>query len=203
MRPRFYDGSERYTILNSLPDRESVDIYLSVRSFEALFVSAFCEMLKPFHDARARLEARQRTLRDTPPSWFDLAERLADNFPEARVHVWTFEDYVRDPAFVVKTLTGLELDGLDGRPAPETTRAPSLEAIRLAEELDPSLKMPERMEIVRDLFINSPKQPGEVLRMFSDEEAAWLRDCYTRDLERIQDSSRVTLLRPQAAAVSS
>ena len=38
MRPRFYDGSERYTILNSLPDRESVDIYLSVRSFEALFV---------------------------------------------------------------------------------------------------------------------------------------------------------------------
>lgn len=203
MRPRFYDGSERYTILNSLPDRESVDIYLSVRSFEALFVSAFCEMLKPFHDARARLEARQRTLRDTPPSWFDLAERLADNFPEARVHVWTFEDYVRDPAFVIKTLTGLELDGLDGRPAPETTRAPSLEAIRLAEELDPSLKMPERMEIVRDLFINSPKQPGEVLRMFSDEEAAWLRDCYTRDLERIQDSSRVTLLRPQAAAVSS
>ncbi|MGY6696718.1 MAG: hypothetical protein ACXIUW_11955 [Roseinatronobacter sp.] len=203
MRPHFYDGSQKFTILNSLPDRESVDIYLSIRSFETLFVSAFCEMLKPFHDARARLEARRRTLQDMPPSWFELANRLGDSFPDARIHVWKFEDYIKHPGFVVKALTGLELDDLDGRPAPDRTRSPSPKAIKLAEELDPALKVQDRMKIVQELFADHPKQSGETIELFSGDETAWLRDCYTRDLEKIEASARMTLVLPQAAALPS
>ena len=196
LRPALYDGSERLETLAELPDAQEVEIFLSIRSFDTLLVSAYCEFLKPFHDARARLEQRRRTLRDTPPSWFALAERLADRFPQAKLRVWTFEDYVPQPGFVVRALTGVELDDLDNRPAPSRTRAPSPRAIALAEGLDPGLGVRERMQRVQELYMAHPKQAGESLDLFSAEEVDWLRGCYANDLEKIRRSARMELLQP-------
>ena len=75
-RTKLYDGSERFWTIENLPDPSGIDIFISIRSFDTLFVSAFCEILKPFHDARERFERRLQTIEVHPPSWHEGTSEL-------------------------------------------------------------------------------------------------------------------------------
>ena len=192
--PRLYDGSERFQTIENLHDAKSIELFLSIRSFDTFFMSAFCEALKPFPDMRMRLNKRKQSFCEAPPSWFDLATRIADRFPNARLYVWTFEDYLKDPNIAVHALTGVHFDRLENIPAPSTTKSPSLRAIALAENLDPHLDTRERMRQVQAIYLENPKEPGEKINLFTDEETSFLRDCYRHDLERLEACERITLL---------
>lgn len=195
-RSSLYKGTERFHTIEQLPDAEKIDIFLSIRSFETFFVSTFCEALKPMPDIRGRLNDRKRTFRDSPPSWFDLATRIADRFPAAGVHVWTFEDYLENPQIAIHALTGVHLDSLEKIPAPRRTKSPSPRAVALAESLDPQLDTRERMRQVEAIYLENPKDSGESIDLFTDEETSWLLDCYRQDLERLGASGRINLLTP-------
>jgi hypothetical protein len=189
-----FNGTERFHVIEDLPAMGKLDIFLSIRSLDSLFISAFSEALKPLPDARARLDKRKQSFKDNPPSWFDLAIRIADRFPAANVHVWRFEDYLKNPQLAIHALTGVYLDRLEHIPAPSKTRSPSLRAIELAEQLDPQLKGQDRMRHVEEIYLANPKQPDEKNELFNDEETAWLQACYRQDLEWIRASDRLNLL---------
>jgi hypothetical protein len=190
-----YKGTEKLRTIEQLPDAEKLDIFLSIRSFDTFFVSAFCEACKPFHDMRNRLDDRKRTFRESPPSWFEFATRIANRFPNAGLHVWTFEDYLTDPNIAIQALTGVHFDNLESLPAPSRTKSPSLRAIALAEGLDPQMSRRERMRQVQAIYLEHPKEPGEKIDLFTEEETSWLKDCYRRDLERLEACDRITLLK--------
>ncbi|MEE4210371.1 MAG: hypothetical protein V2I43_14045 [Parvularcula sp.] len=197
LRPHFYSGSERWATLDRIAPFVDLDIYLSVRSFDTLFVSAFCEILKPFPDARRRFEARRATLRQIPPSWAELAHRIAARYQSARVHVWRFEDYTVDPSYVFKSLTKIDMADAT-KEVPSKTRSPSARAIKLSEALDLSLDVRTRMEFVQEIYDAHPKSPGERIDLFSDEEINWLQELYHRDIDAIAQSNQLSLMLPRS-----
>lgn len=194
LRERFYLGSERLGLLDRISARFETKIFLSVRSFDSLFISAFSEILKPFPDARVRLENRRRTLRTNPPSWLELAERLAHRYPEAQVCVWRFEDFVVDPRAIVEQFVGRELDDLEVGQAPGRTQSPSPRGIELAEGLSSTLSVRERMSEVQKIYDENPKTSGETIDILSPDEIAWLQDEYERDCDRLRQSEFVKLI---------
>ena len=195
LRVPFYHCSERWAILDRLAGSAQLEIFLSVRSFDTLFASAFCEILKPFPDARRRLETRLATLQESPPSWAELAHRIADRYPMAKVHVWRFEDYTTDPGFVFKSLTGVDMRKTKDE-VPTKTRSQSPLGIELAETLDASLDIRTRMEAVQQIFNAHPKSRGEKIRLLRESEIIFLRDLYQRDIEEIAKSDRLHLMPP-------
>ena len=191
-----YGDSRRLRLVDSLPDCESLALFLSIRNYGTLYASVFADVLKAFPDARRRFDDFRGRAASSRPQWTGLVAAIRAEFPQAALHVWTFEDHVAQPRFTLEALTGTPVDRFVDVPPPVNTRSPSRRGIELAEAVDPGLPFRERRRRVEEIYFNHPKQAGEDLGLFSAEDLAAFDRAYAEDLEAIAGIEGVRLLRP-------
>lgn len=184
--------------MRRLMGSSQVRLYLSVRAFDGIVPSAYFELLKSEAAADAILERFLHSMRDTPPSWTRLAERVRAAWPRATLRIWRYEDYAADPRPILRALTGIENLALADTPIPERTRSPSSSALGEVRSLDPQLPKPERRERVREIFSRHPRQPGEpAAQILSADEAGFLREIYEADMAHLARRFPGILITPE------
>lgn len=190
----FYGGAEhRLEALASLGKQEELDLFLSIRSTEKTLSSAYSHVILR-HPLPENFKAiAERTLR-RPPRWSDLVARARKTIPNARLHVWTLEDYTRQPNDIMSQLCGVELPIHKSLPPPLGTQSVSNETIARLEQLDPSLGRVAYQKAAA-LIAESDDRTNK-FSPFSDSESKILAESYAEDLDRIERNFPGVLFRP-------
>lgn len=188
----------RLEFINSLPERVSVKVFLSIRSFDTILPSAYVQSLRTdsriasvrifpdgFDPLRAQVLAH-------PPSWTDLVERLQRLLPRAKIRVWAFEDYLRDPRTVMAAFCGVPMPATE-LPAPATpnsTRSPSAKAVADIEALDRDIPPIAFAEAVQSIIETDLAYTGgtEPYQPFTPDERVFLKEVYAKDLAALDQA---------------
>ncbi|WP_138470110.1 hypothetical protein [Poseidonocella sp. HB161398] len=174
-------------VIRHLAGRAETAVFLGIRSFDSLLPSAYAQTLKavpPPPGGMARIRAE---LARSPPSWAELADRLAAALPGASLRIWRQEDYRRDWRQILDLYAGCPLGPLAELPPPALTRSPSASAVAEAEALDPALPRAERIARVRAIYAARPAGPEHgSYAPLSLAETDRLRTRYEEDLEVIR-----------------
>ena len=197
LRGAFYPKAEwNLATFGSLSGgRRELRLFLSVRSFETLLPSAYVQTLRgmPFPGGFGPVKAA--TL-NRPPSWAELAARIRRTLPQARLHLWTFEDYGAHDREILARFVGAEIPAGEPLPPPPSTRSPSSRAIAEMEKLEDGLGYLDRTRAAAEIAARDTERGGgERFAPFSDAERALLQEAYAEDLARIEADHPGTLLR--------
>lgn len=187
LSPVFYPSFRGAHIVTEMQKTAPVTLFLGVRSYDRLLPSAYAQMMKSFAPDpywQSRLGA---DVLKTPPSWFDLIERLMAAFPGAALRVWRQEDYSAHWQKILTAFAGRNVGEFPQIPPPTRTTSPSQEAIHQAEALDRSLSVEERRMRVKKIFYNDGPNAaaGTPFRPYQSETVSALRQKYEQDLQRI------------------
>lgn len=196
IRGEYYPLSRfNLAVIDRLARQVPVTLFLSLRAPDTFFPSAYAEQLHHgpapdggFRDLGARLLAR-------PPSWAQLVARIRKDAPAADLRIWRYEDYRMLSARIFKLLTGQDSGPLDDLAALAIRKGGSAVAVAEAEQLDPSLSRPERLQRVSEIYAD-PALGGPAFRPFTPEQSAILQDRYARDLQLIEKMVPGALLLP-------
>jgi hypothetical protein len=185
LEPTFYSQADQsLSRLSSLGLRADVELFLSIRSYDALLPSAYVESLKHGTAPRGGFGSVKERLLAVPPSWYDLVARIRAATPGMPLHIWRQEDYRANARAIMEAVCGRALGALPEISDPTGTRSPSAGAIATVEALPRDLPWAERMARVRAVF--AAADPGaDRFRPFGPPERQRLRALYEADLERI------------------
>jgi len=181
------------------------EIFLSVRNYADFFAGAYVEYVRSLQNDSTAITTPQmmRTrVFNHMPGWNGVINIVAQHFPQARIFVWRFEDFVADermaPALLQK-LVGNMVDvqsfkapqGNSQRQSASARAMAELERIALTDGLPRMVA--ERQEIQNRFPRNAQNgrfDPWEVW------ERAHLDRLYARDITRLRTNRSVTLLEP-------
>jgi hypothetical protein len=195
LTPTFYPQADlSIARLASLAGRAELELFLSIRSYEALLPSAYVETLKHGTRPEGGFAAVKERLLAVPPSWFDLVGRIRAAAPGVRLRVWRQEDYRSNAHAIMQAFCGAPLGELPAISDPAWTRTPSAAAVAEAERLPADLPRPERLRRVMAIFTASlPK--GDRFQPLSEAEQRHLQARYEADLARIAEAWPDVLMR--------
>lgn len=170
-------------------------LFLSVRSFETLLPSAYVQTLRGMSFPGGFAPVRAAAL-NRPPSWAELVARIRRTLPQARLRLWTFEDYGAHDREILSRFVGAEIPTGEPLPPPESTRSPSARAIAEMERLEDGLGYLDRTRAAAKIAARDAERGGgERFAPFSDAERALLQEAYAEDLARLEAEHPGTLLR--------
>lgn len=197
----FYPLAEQtLSRIASLGGRADLQLFLSIRSYDALLPSAYVESLKHSVPAPGGFEALRERLLANPPSWYDLLERIHAAAPGVPIRIWRQEDYRANAQEIMEEFCGCPLGELPEISDPSWTRTPSATAIAAAERV-PEMPQPERLVRVKALF--SASAPGDDrFNPLSDAERRQLRGRYEADLARIAETWPGAMMRFASAELA-
>jgi len=196
--PFYPRAGRRLAAFAALAGHAEVEIFLSVRGFAGVLPSAYVQVLRwravPGGFAPIRAAALAR-----PPSWAELARRLARALPQARLTVWRAEDYRAHEAAVLSRFCGVAVPAGEALPPPERTRSPPAGVVAALEGLDPGLvgHGPRAAALART---GPAPARGAAFMPFSEAERALLSEAYDADLARLAREMPGVLLVPGAGA---
>ncbi len=177
---RFYPDLSALDLLRRAAGADALSLFVSIRSYDTLAVSAFFEILKAFPDARARWEAGVARMLAGGGGWPELMARIERRVPGAQLCFWRQEDYSADPGRIVAAFLGVDLPPLPEIDRPGRTRAPALSALAEVDALDPGLPVARRIARVREIYARHPAQNAPA--MLSEADATSLAARYERDV---------------------
>lgn len=132
--PLYPHAEQRLRSLKALPPaRFNLSLFLSIRSFDEAFPSAYAQALRA-RPIPGGMSPLIESLWRNPPSWTSYVKRLARRFPEIPITVWTIDRYLADPEAIAEVFVGIPVSDLKSE-APASTRTPSSAAIAQVEEL--------------------------------------------------------------------
>jgi hypothetical protein len=200
LEPTFYPQADlSMARLATLGLRAELELFLSIRSYDALLPSAYAESLKHGTAPEGGFAAIRERLLAVPPSWYDLVGRIRAAAPGVPLHVWRQEDYRANAPAIMEAFCGSPLGELPEISDPAWTRSPSATAVAAAERLPADLARPERLRRVKAIYTASDPD-GDRFRPFTEAEGRQLRARYDADLDRIADAWPDVLMRfPRAA----
>ena len=169
--------------MDALSRRSDLHIFLSIRPFEDIVPSAFAHMRARWPMAERFDAIRDRVLRQ-PPRWSELVGRIRKALPGARMHLWTFDSFLKQPHAVMSRLSGVDIPAGALAPVPKRTRSPSREAMERLEKLDQTIAPNAYHQAARQIATND-NGTGKYAP-FTDSERHLLQDVYAEDLERIR-----------------
>lgn len=126
---------DRLGIIRRLLRKNSVKLFLSIRSFDRVLPGAYATELIRNPSAPAILQRFLTFLDAKPPSWVAVIERVLAAAPGAELRVWRQEDYRDKPQDILSEFAGVTIDRMPELPPPPSTVTPSDDAIRMVESL--------------------------------------------------------------------
>lgn len=166
----------------SLGDAE-IDLFLSIRSFDALLPSAYVQALRS-RPVKGGFSALLQSWMRHPPSWVELAERVSGALPGARLHIWTYEDYAARPLPIQQFFVGTAAVRALDLPRPKATRTPSREAVSQLEQIGFCLTRSQYRRVAARIC--EEDQGSTVYSPLDLESQEWLADSYAKDLDRLR-----------------
>lgn len=181
-RRPYSHAESRLKALSTLLGTEHLHLFLSIRSFDTLLPSAYVQAIR-HRRMPGGIDALRRRWRRHPPSWVDLIERIQRAIPDARLHLWTFEDYPAHVHDILSAFCGTpHVEDLH-LPAPSHTVTPSVAAVGRIEAIDWRLRRGAyRREVNRILESDSG---GDAYSPLNPDERASLSQGYQRELDLI------------------
>jgi hypothetical protein len=192
-RTLYPDAESRLSMLTYLLRSANLHLFLSIRSFEEILPSAYAQHLRSRPVAEPFEVFRDSWLRQ-PPSWANLIGRIRATLPDARLNVWTLEEYRIWSGQIIADFSGTRA-GQDLRlPPPGTTLMPSASAVALIKNVDHRLRGKDyRAEVEKICQQDSDQTKFSPL---SADERTVLAKLYRADLERIKSLYPGALMKP-------
>ncbi|MGB0498347.1 MAG: glycosyltransferase family 2 protein [Rubricella sp.] len=179
------------------------EVHVAIRNYADFFAAAYVEYLRSAKSATGAnyVPERQMILKVTErmPNWHDLLRAVGVAFPEARLHVWRYEDYGALSETVLANILG---PGVDiGRLAPPKDRnaRPSAshraveELLFVAETEGIDAAAARRVEI-QEAWPRGAAHPG--YDPWTAQERAHLTRTYDRDWDAIRRDPALTIVAP-------
>lgn len=178
------NADERMRRLRNLVKGGPTTLFLSIRNPANIIPSAYSQCLRAGARGIPNIrEICQRSLAN-PPSWTDLVRRIRKGFPEARLVVWTFEDYITNPNPYLDLLVGKPVGDWPSLETPTSTRGMSAETIDRIHALDRSLSRREHIERCAKLAAEDTGRTR--FQPFSADEIADITRTYEKDLAELE-----------------
>jgi hypothetical protein len=188
LRPVLFPNAElRLRMAIDMVRSSNVRVYVSLRSYESIFASAFVHILKfnpqaiDFFD-----ELQNRVMMGYHPSYVDLFRRLGKVSGRDSLFYWDMHDYLDCPNRILAPLTdncwddGVEIFN------PPSTRSPSADVVEHLKRLSRTVGLDEYRRAAREV-VGLDQGGGAGFRPFSDEVSQWLRLRYLEDLKAIEE----------------
>lgn len=187
--PRIYPHLEkRLKGIELLSKASSVEIYLSIRSYDSLLVSAYCQCLRQGWGKKLPpLDTLLEQFASTPPNWLSFLSRIQRQIPQARIRFWKFEDYIVNNSFVLQSLTGNSTipAGIYPSSAPASTSRLSRQCVRSILELNQIVSPKNYRQALAQVLAKHEKDKGSKFDPLKSEAKDRLRSLYKRDLAEI------------------
>lgn len=194
---KLYPTSEqRLAVLAPLLSGQDVEIFLAIRHHGQFARSLYGEALNVRLPRFIAPDEFRDGWEKSAPSWVPLVKAILTTFPSARLTVWNFLDFKKDPGRFLNLLAGLEPPiAFD---TSEANRRPSLShnAIEALLEIGArdgvAAMLAERKGIARKF----PRAEGNwTYRMWSDEQEKAFQQALRKDLKAMSDmGERVCLV---------
>jgi len=181
------------------------EIHLSVRNYADFFSAAYIEYLRSLTGKNDQFATSQKMcwrVFQHMPGWNGVINTLTKSFPETRIVVWRFEDFVKEPKLKTQILQNLAGDDIDVSrfdPPQERHRRPSASgaAVRKLELVALTEGVRRMVELRQDIQTDFPRsEEYPVFDPWDPWERAHLLRLYDRDMARLATNRHVTLLTP-------
>lgn len=184
----FYPNLEAsLSALARIIGNDQIAVFLSIRNQAEILPSAYSQALRT-HTQPRPFEVLSAEWLHSPPRWTDLIRRLRVALPDARVRVWTFDDYVGNPKGVISALTGVEHLDIPEVARPDRTTRLSAKAVLALEELQ-VLKLVDDEK--HEATAHAAQLGGPAFDPLNDREKDKLKQIYEQDLADIPASARL------------
>jgi len=178
------NAEQRMRQLRNLVKGGATTLFLSIRNPANVIPSDYSHCLRTGARGIPNITEICRSSLANPPSWTDLVRRIRKGFPEARLVVWTFEDYIANPGAYLDLLVGKPLGDWPSLEAPQSTRGISAEAIDRIHAIDRSLSRKERIKRCAQLVAEDTGRTR--FQPFSTDEIADITRTYEKDLAELE-----------------
>lgn len=196
IRGEYYPLSRfNMSVIGRLARQVPVTLFLSLRSPDTFFPSAYAEQLHHGPAPVGGFAGLGQRLLTRPPSWARLVRQIRKDAPAATLQIWRYEDYRVLSDRVFKLLTGHDKGPVPDLGASAVRKGGSAAAVAKAELLGPAIPLRERQQRVSDLYAD-PTLDGPAFRPFAPEQAALLQHSYAEDVRQIETLLPGALLRP-------
>lgn len=175
------DARARLTLLaKTLPENRPLEVWLGLRSYPDYLASMYGEAARFW-----RVPAPQNFVeRHANPagSWPRLIDDIRAALPQARLHVWAYEDFRRLEPRIIEGMTGISPDHLQQLQQSDVRPSASDRAIRACAALPNNIQGAERMFRMLELEDLYPIQDRSdrfypwTEGQLSEMEAAWQHD---------------------------
>jgi len=179
----FYLNATKYlTTLKKSLGSDNVKIYLSVRDYSEILVSAYCQCLRK----KARMktfEHYKNLFSSNNRGWHSLINDIRNVFPRENIIVWTFDSYVRNPISIVEFFSGSKINFSGELPNPANVKRLTVEQVSRLEALIKDGKTNAK-EVKKILSINLSDPAYSPIR--GDELTSFSRR-YQEDVQNIKE----------------
>jgi len=179
------------------------EVFLAVRGYTDFFASSYVEYLRAATTTTTGRMVTPEEMRHHVlarlPEWHSVLRDFAAAFPEARIHVWRFEDFRPLEPRILQSMCGDAVDvgklkEAQARRARPTASARAVEELVLISEEEGAATMAGRLQDVQARFPPAPENGR--FDPWTATERAHLDRLYARDWDAIRADSRLTVLEP-------
>jgi hypothetical protein len=181
------------------------EVHLSVRNYADFFSAAYVEYFRSIKaDSSAPLLAH--TVVDKVitrfPMWNGVIDRVKTYFPEAKIYIWTFEDFRKNPIMATQILgniAGPEIDiskfrspkDQNPRPTASQRAVDEIQKILLSDGVQAAV---DARRMIQEQYPRNAQYPG--FDPWSEWERQHLTNLYEKDVARLAADPRITMVRP-------
>lgn len=188
--PHIYPHLEkRLKGIQLLSQDSSVEVYLSIRSYDSLLISAYSQCLRQGWGRRLPpLEFLLEQFSNSPPDWLSFLSRIQRQLPQARVRFWTFEDYITNQDFILQALTSNPTITVGPRSssAPASTSRLSRQCVESVLELNQFLSKINYRQALKAVLAEHENTNGAKFDPLNLETKERLRSLYKHNLAQIR-----------------
>ncbi|MCK0094492.1 hypothetical protein MWU60_02820 [Yoonia sp. F2084L] len=181
------------------------EVYLAVRSYADFFAGAYVEYFRSLQEDSSHVTtSRMMCTRvfNHMPGWNGAISVIIKRFPDARIFVWQFEDFIKHKDMAPMLLQKLVGDSVDvqtfkapqGDSQRESASGRAMEQLELMALVDGLPDMVAARQKVQNRFPRN-KENGR-FDPWHPWERAHLDRLYIKDIARLRTNSAVTLLDP-------
>jgi hypothetical protein len=183
------------------------EIHLSVRNYADFFSAAYVEYMRSM---QAQSGTRQVVFQDRMvnkvinklSSWNAVINQIKASFPEARLYIWTFEDFRKNPMLATQILGNIAGPAInvskfrspkDQNPRPTASQraVDEIQKLMLSDGVQAAV---DARRSIQEQYPRNIHYPG------FDPWSAWERQhltrLYEKDVARLAADSRITMVRP-------
>lgn len=201
---RIYPRLEtRLSGIQSISQENAVEIFVSIRSYESLLSSAYCQALRQGWGKKLPApEVLKDNLLNSPPDWLDFLNRIKQHVPRAALKAWRFEDYITDRQSILQELIGYPFTSQaasrdTSQAAPSSTARLSKYCVAEILRINPHQSKRRYGKCLTEIISRHDKLNEDRFSLFNPDEKKILRSRYETTLSNLKREIPELLLEPQ------